>query len=210
MKADARIEGNCLGTICYLQGYSCLKLQFQESERSETYCEYSSQYKDKIISSYQTYFVFVPLFSKPILTRQIVSSTKNSQEFLASQVCCLKRNNATNSSTSNRPFFSCTVSPCTLINWTYLILPLIQHKVVLLILRTIFAVGFWLLRFLELKLWARIPLLIGNHSRWAVVLYLCVNFHKCVSVASLKVKFDHLFVQQVLRSRLTSNWQIQN
>ena len=193
MKADARIEGNCLGTISYLQGYSCLKLQFQESEQSETYCEYSSQYKknnfmlnaglDKIISSYQTYFVFVPLFSKPILTRQIVSSTKNSQEFLASQVCCLNRNNATNSSTSNRPFFSCTVSPCTLINWTYLILPLIQHKVVLLILRTIFAVGFWLLSFLELKLWARIPLLIGNHSRWAVVLYLCVNFHKCVSVA---------------------------
>ena len=152
MKADAHIGGNCLRTISYLQGYSCLKLQLQETEQSETYGEYSSQYKknnfmliagqDKIISCYQTYFVLVPLFSKPILTRQIVSSTKNSQEFLASLVSCLRKNNATNSSTSSRPFFSCTVSPCTLINRSYLILPLIQHKVVLLILRTIFTVGF--------------------------------------------------------------------
>ena len=63
-----------------------------------------------------------------------------------------------------------------------LILPRIQHKVVLLVLRTVFAVGFWLLSFLQLKLWARIPLQIGD-SPSAVVLYLCVNFHKCVSVA---------------------------
>ena len=34
--------------------------------------------QDKRISFYQTYFVFVPLFSKPILTRQIILSTKNS------------------------------------------------------------------------------------------------------------------------------------
>ena len=59
----------------------------------------------KRISIYQTYFVFVPLFSKPILTRQIILSTKNSQEFLASQVSVLRRNKATNSSASNRPFF---------------------------------------------------------------------------------------------------------
>ena len=70
----------------------------------------------------------------------------------------------------------------TLINRSYLIFPRIQHKVVLLILRTVFAVGFWLLNFLQLKLWARIPLQIGD-SPSAVVLYLCVNFHKCVSVA---------------------------
>ena len=47
----------------------------------EKYDEYSSQYnrnsfilnagQDKRISVYQTYYVFVPLFSKPILTRQI-------------------------------------------------------------------------------------------------------------------------------------------
>ena len=54
-----------------------------------------------------TYFVFVHLFSKPILTRQNKASKKNSQEFLASQVSVLRRNKATNSSTSNRPSFSC-------------------------------------------------------------------------------------------------------
>ena len=67
--------------------------------------------QDKSISvyqSHQTYFVFRPLFSKPILTRQIILSMKNSQEFLASQDSVLRRNKATNSSTSNRPFFSCT------------------------------------------------------------------------------------------------------
>ena len=32
--------------------------------------------QDKRISIYQTYFVFVPLFSKSILTKQIISSTK--------------------------------------------------------------------------------------------------------------------------------------
>ena len=57
-----------------------------------------------------TYFVFVHLFSKPILTRQNIASKKNSQEFLASQVSVLRRNKATNSSTSIRPFFSCAES----------------------------------------------------------------------------------------------------
>ena len=125
MKVDARIEGNCGCTISYLQGYSCPKLQLQETEQSETYSECSSQYKkknfmlnagqDKRISIYQTYFIFVPLFSKPILTREITLSTKNSQKVLASQVSVLRRNKATNSSTSNCPFFSCTESPCHLV-----------------------------------------------------------------------------------------------
>ena len=47
--------------------------------------------QDKRISIYQTHFVFVPLFSKSIVTRQIILSTKNSQEFLASQVSVLRR-----------------------------------------------------------------------------------------------------------------------
>ena len=64
--------------------------------------------QDKRISIYQTYFVFVPLFSKSILTKQIISSTKKSQEFLASQVSVLGRKKGTNSSTSNRPFSSYT------------------------------------------------------------------------------------------------------
>ena len=58
----------------------------------------------------------------------------------------------------------------------------IQHKVVLLALGTVFAVGFWLPSFLQLKLWARIPLKTGD-SPSAVFLYLRVNFHKWVSVA---------------------------
>ena len=62
----------------------------------------------------------------------------------------------------------------TLINRRYLIL--------LLVLRTVFAVGFWLLSLLQLKLWARIPLQIGQ-SPSAVLPYLCVSFHKCVSVS---------------------------
>ena len=45
----------------------------------------------KRISIYQTFFVFVPLFSKPIITKQInILPTKNSQEFLASQVSVLE------------------------------------------------------------------------------------------------------------------------
>ena len=57
-------------------------------------------------SIHQTYFVFVPLFSKPVLTRQNIVSKKNSQEFLALQVSVLKRNKATNFSTSNLPVFT--------------------------------------------------------------------------------------------------------
>ena len=63
----------------------------------------------------------------------------------------------------------------------YILLARIQHKVVLLALRTVFAVGFWLPSFLQLKLWARIPLQIGA-SPPAVFLYLRLNFHKCASV----------------------------
>ena len=53
-----------------------------------------------------------PLFSKQILMKQNIASTKTSQEFLASQVPVLKRNKATNASTSNHPFFSCNENPC--------------------------------------------------------------------------------------------------
>ena len=41
----------------------------------------------------------------------------------------------------------------------------------------------WLLSYLQLKLWVRIPLQIGD-SPSAVSLYSCVSFHKCVSVTS--------------------------
>ena len=45
MKVDTQIGESYRRTISYLQGYSCPKLQLQETELSETYAEYSSQYK---------------------------------------------------------------------------------------------------------------------------------------------------------------------
>ena len=76
-----------------------------------------------------------------------------------------------------------------LMNGSSLILPCIQSAQSCsscIVPRTVFAVGFWLLRFLQLKLWARIPLQIGD-SPPTVFLYLSVNFHKCVSVAQLRL-----------------------
>ena len=71
MKVDARIEDNCRRTISFLQGYSCPKLQLQETEYSEIYGEYSSQYKknnfmlnarqDKRIAIYQTLYLSLSL-----------------------------------------------------------------------------------------------------------------------------------------------------
>ena len=57
-----------------------------------------------------------------------------------------------------------------------------QHKVVPIVLRTVLDVGFLIIQFLAIKLWVRIPLQIED-SPSALLLYLCVNFHKCVSVA---------------------------
>ena len=50
-----------------------------------------------------TLYLYVPLFWKQILTKQNIASTKNSQEFFASPVPVLKRNKATNFSTSTEP-----------------------------------------------------------------------------------------------------------
>ena len=61
--------------------------------------------QDKRISIYQTYSVFVPLFSKPKIILYFIIY-ENPQEFLASQVSVLRINKATNSNTSNRPFFN--------------------------------------------------------------------------------------------------------
>ena len=80
------------------------RIQFAMQEE-QVYAERGQDYRTSI---HQTYFVFDPLFSKPILTRQNIASTKT--QFLASQVSVLRRNKANNSSTSNRPFFSCTES----------------------------------------------------------------------------------------------------
>ena len=69
---------------------------------------------------------------------------------------------------------------------SYLSFPRIQHKVncsscIANCIRNRLRIT----HFLQLKLWARIPLQIGD-SPSVVVLYLCVNFHNCVSVAFLR------------------------
>ena len=66
---------------------------------------------------------------------------------------------------------------------------------------------FWILSFLQLKLWARMLLQIGD-SPSAVFLYLYVNFHKGVSVAFSGEIWPATRVQWVLQSWLTSNLQI--
>ena len=62
---------------------------------------------------------------------------------------------------------------------------------------------FQITQFLTKKLWARIPLQIGD-SPPAVFPYLCVSFHKIFVSVALKVKFDQHFLRRVLRSRLIS------
>ena len=71
-KTSSGLPPICKGILA--QSFSCKKLNNQK------HGEYSLQYKknnfilnagkDERISIYETYFVFVPLFSKPILTRQ--------------------------------------------------------------------------------------------------------------------------------------------
>ena len=92
---------------------NCKQLRNPTTDFSLTYGEYS-YIKERWYwrtSIYQTYSVFVPLFWKQILTKQNIASTKNYQEFLASQVPVLKRDRATNSSTSKHPFFRCNENP---------------------------------------------------------------------------------------------------
>ena len=85
----------------------------------------------------------------------------------------------------------------TLINRSYLILSRIQQEVVLLILRTVFAVGFRWLSFLQLKLWERI-----YPCRYEVVRRqlssICVSTFTNVLLLHFKVnKFDQQLVQRV-------------
>ena len=117
VKVDTRIEVECRQTISYLKGYSYLKLYCKKQSnqkptantvsttRRTTLCWVLSNIKELLFIKLTLYLS--PLFWKQILTKQNIASTKNSQEFLASQVPVLKRNKATNSSTSNHPFFSC-------------------------------------------------------------------------------------------------------
>ena len=80
-------------------------------------------------------------------------------------------------------------------NRSSLILPRTQHKVgLLVVLISYVRRRFPITQFLSIKLWVGISFQIGD-SLSALFPYLCVNFHKCVSVADFKVKFDQHFVQ---------------
>ena len=59
-----------------------------------------------------------------------------------------------------------------------------QHKVVFLVVLTIFAVDFWLIIFLAVKLWVRIPFQTGD-SPSALFLNLCVNLPAFWAVSSV-------------------------
>ena len=75
-----------------------------------------------------------------------------------------------------------------------------------LALGTVFAVGFLLPSFLRLKLWARIRLQIEDSLRLQFTPIYVSTFTNVLAL-HFKVKFDRLFVQRVLRSRLTANLQ---
>ena len=59
-------------------------------------------------SIYQSYGMFSLLFSQKISTKHDVTSTEIAYQFLALKVPVLKRNKATNSSTSTDPFSAAT------------------------------------------------------------------------------------------------------
>ena len=109
VKVDARIEVECRQTISYLKGYSYLKKQSNQkltanivsTIRRTTLCWVRGNIKELLFIKLTLYLS--PLFWKQILTKQNIASTKNSQEFLASQVPVLKRNKATNSTACTEP-----------------------------------------------------------------------------------------------------------
>ena len=122
MKVDARVEVECRQTIAFLKGYSYLKLYCEKQsnqkptaniklilQEEQIYAECAVILKNVYSSNFSC---ICPSLLKQILTKQNIASTKNCQEFLVSQVPVLKRNNATNSSTSNHPFYSCNENPC--------------------------------------------------------------------------------------------------
>ena len=64
--------------------------------------------QDERTSTYQSYCVSALLFSKKISTKQDITSTEISYQFLARRFPLLRRNKATNSSTLTDPFSAAT------------------------------------------------------------------------------------------------------
>ena len=71
--------------------------------------------QDKKTSIFQSYCLFSLLFSQKISTKHDITCTEISYQFSALKVPVLRRNKATNSSTSTDPFLqlkSCNENPC--------------------------------------------------------------------------------------------------
>ena len=183
--------------------------------RRKTLCRVRSDIKELLFIKL-TYFVFVPLLLKQILTKQKKASTKNSQEFLPSQVPVLKRNKATNSNTSDHPFFSCNEKPFI---WLFIHDKLFRLAITFarevchlwIKMKTNMTIVLFFssnpqqqtARMASLKSLNKLPNTqessLQLKNGWLKVLELVALF------AAVKVKFDQHFVQRILRSRLTSN-----
>ena len=114
MKVDTQIEDNCRRTISYLQGYSCPKtsvtrnwlirnlrrIQFAIQEE-QLYAECGTRYLSKLLC------IFSSLFTKN-LNKARYNIYGNLLPVLALKVPVLRRNKATNSSTSTDPFSTAT------------------------------------------------------------------------------------------------------
>ena len=112
VKVDAPIEENCRRNISLLSeiGYSCPKLQLQGREWSETYGKCNLQYKKNNFSWMRCKYLSTssPSLFEKLSTKQDITSTEISYQFLAPKVPVLRRNKVTHSSTSTDPFSAAT------------------------------------------------------------------------------------------------------
>ena len=118
MKVDAQIVEECRRTIFHLQGYSypnlyCKVLSNHINLRriQLVLCWMRGEIKEPLFIKLRSICAF--LFETGVLTKDNnIAYTKNSQEFLSSQVSVLSRNKATNVSSFNHPFSRCNKNLC--------------------------------------------------------------------------------------------------
>ena len=92
----------------------------------------------------------------------------------------------------------------TLMNGSSLTLPRIQHKVVLLVLRNCISRRFLITQFLVTEV-GKNTLADKTCIVWRQFSSICASAFTNALSSHFKVKFDQLFVQRLLRSRLISN-----
>ena len=138
VKVDTQIEEDCRQTISYLKGYSYLRLYCKKQSNQKLTANTVSTLRRTILSwvrsdirellySSNLLCIWPSLLDTNLNIEQNIASTKNCQEFLASQVPVLKRNKATNASSSNHPF-SAVMNPSYLVIYSsFLDLPSHSH-----------------------------------------------------------------------------------